>query len=114
MHIKIVLSILCLAAAISCVSPDERDSDLELVRLDNREPVNIIYILSDDHSYKNMSHMGHEFLKTPNMDAMAENGVRMVNAMVTTSLCSPSRASILTGQYAFTHGVINNSSPDPD
>ena len=98
----------------SCSSGNHSDKLVMPERLNSREPVNIIFILSDDHSYNNMSFMGHEFLETPNMDAMAANGVRMANAMVTTSLCSPSRASILTGQYAFTHGVINNSSPDPE
>ena len=57
-----------------------------------------------------MGAMGHPFLKTPNMDRIAAEGVLFENAFVTTSLCSPSRASFLTGQYASVHGVINNFS----
>lgn len=97
-----------------CNSENETSAPLQLERLEDREPWNIVFILSDDHSYNNMSFMGHDFVETPNLDSMAENGVNMTNAMVTTSLCSPSRASILTGQYAFKHGVVNNHSPDPE
>jgi N-acetylglucosamine-6-sulfatase len=50
-------------------------------------------------------------LQTPNLDALARNGVYMKNAFVTTALCSPSRASILTGLYAHQHGVVDNNNP---
>ncbi len=69
---------------------------------------NIIFILTDDHRYDALSFMNHPFLKTPNLDRIASEGVVFENAFVTTSLCSPSRASFLTGQYAHTHGVVNN------
>jgi len=60
-----------------------------------------------------MSFMGHPLAKTPNLDRMAAEGVHLRNAMVTTSLCSPSRASILTGLYTFRHRVIDNQRPIP-
>lgn len=69
---------------------------------------NIIFILTDDHRWDHLSIMGHPFLQTPHMDRLANEGVLFENAFVTTSLCSPSRASLLTGQYAHTHGVQNN------
>ncbi|HWU39035.1 MAG TPA: sulfatase-like hydrolase/transferase, partial [Candidatus Acidoferrum sp.] len=72
---------------------------------------NIIFILSDDHRWDAMSGAGHPFLKTPNLDRLSSEGVHFRNAFVTTSLCSPSRASILTGQYAHTHGVVTNHTP---
>lgn len=76
---------------------------------------NIIFILSDDHRYDFMGFMQKvPFLKTPNMDRMAAQGVHMQNAFVSTSLCSPSRASILTGQYAHHHRVVDNQSMVPD
>lgn len=76
---------------------------------------NIVYILSDDHRYDFMGFMGKvPFLRTPNMDRMAAGGVHIKNAFVTTSLCSPSRASILTGQYTHRHGVVDNQSLVPD
>lgn len=78
-------------------------------------PRNIIIILSDDHRYDFMGFMpgAPEWLDTPGMDRMAAQGAHVANAFVTTSLCSPSRASILTGQYAHRHGVVDNTSPIP-
>ena len=61
-----------------------------------------------------MSFMGHQFAETPYMDAMADKGVHLTNAFVTTSLCSPSRASILTGLYTFRHRVIDNQRAVPE
>jgi arylsulfatase A-like enzyme len=72
---------------------------------------NIIFILSDDHRWDHMGCAGHPFLKTPSMDRLATEGILFENAFVTTSLCSPSRASFLTGTYAHTHGVKNNITP---
>ena len=74
---------------------------------------NVILILADDHRFDAMGFMGHLFLETPHMDMMAREGVRPANAYVTTSLCSPSWASILTGLYAHNHGVIDNYNPVP-
>jgi N-acetylglucosamine-6-sulfatase len=72
---------------------------------------NIIFILTDDHRWDALSCMGHPFIQTPNLDRIAAEGVLFQNAFVTTSLCSPSRASFLTGQYAHTHGVVTNHTP---
>jgi arylsulfatase A-like enzyme len=78
------------------------------------KPRNVIYILSDDHRYDFMGFTGRvPGLQTPNMDRLASEGAYLENAFVTTSLCSPSRASILTGQYAHTHTVVDNQSPAP-
>ncbi len=70
---------------------------------------NIILVVVDDQRYDAFSACGHggmlSFLKTPNMDRLAAEGINFRNAFVTTSLCTPSRASILTGQYVHTHGV---------
>ena len=78
------------------------------------KPRNVVFILSDDHRYDAMSFMGHPLAKTPHMDAMAKEGAHLKNAFVTTSLCSPSRASILTGLYTFRHRVIDNQRAVPD
>ena len=72
---------------------------------------NIIFILSDDHRWDHLGCTGHPFLQTPALDRLAEEGVLFENAFVTTSLCSPSRASFLTGTWAHTHGVMNNLTP---
>jgi len=74
---------------------------------------NVIFVLVDDLRFDAMGIAGHPWLETPNIDALARRGVRLPNAFVTTSLCSPSRASILTGQYAHRHRVVDNNSPIP-
>jgi len=76
---------------------------------------NIVFVLSDDHRYDFMGFMGEgpDFLETPNMDRMAKEGAHLVNAFVGTSLCSPSRASILTGQYMHNHKIVDNQRPAP-
>jgi len=71
---------------------------------------NIIFILTDDQRYDELGLL-NPLLHTPNMDAIANEGVHFVNAFVTTALCSPSRATILTGQYANTHRVVDNNAP---
>lgn len=79
------------------------------------QPMNVVFILSDDHRFDFMGFMNKvSELKTPAMDFMAKNGAHLKNAFVTTSLCSPSRASILTGQYAHTHTIVDNNAPMPE
>jgi len=79
-------------------------------------PRNVIFVLSDDHRYDFMGFHpeGPEFLETPAMDRMAAEGAHLENAFVSTSLCSPSRASILTGQYMHRHRVVDNQRPVPE
>ena len=76
---------------------------------------NVILIVSDDHRYDFMGFMekAPEFLETPGLDRMAKEGIHFENAFVSTSLCSPSRASILTGQYMHKHKVVDNQRPVP-
>ncbi|MBL9193374.1 MAG: sulfatase [Opitutaceae bacterium] len=74
-------------------------------------PRNIVMILTDDHRFDAMGFVGHPFLETPNIDSLARQGAYLPNAFVTTALCSPSRASMLTGLYAHNHGVIDNNHP---
>lgn len=69
---------------------------------------NVLFILTDDQRWDALGLAGHRHLKTPHLDRLGREGVRFRNAFCTTALCSPSRASILTGLYAHTHGVTNN------
>jgi len=79
-----------------------------------QKKMNIIFILADDHRYDAMGFMNKiQGLQTPGMDRMAKEGAHIKNAFVSTALCSPSRASILTGQYAHTHTVVDNDAPLP-
>ena len=77
------------------------------------KPLNVVFILSDDHRFDAMSFMGHPLAETPHLDRLAREGAHLKNAMVTTALCSPSRASILTGLYTFRHRVIDNQRAIP-
>src|SRR5436305_2219011 len=64
--------------------------------------------MSDDHSKAATSAYGtwlHKVVRTPNLDKLARQGVRFTNSMVTNSICTPSRAAILTGQYSHKNGV---------
>ncbi|MDC0295494.1 sulfatase [bacterium] len=70
---------------------------------------NIVLILVDDLRHDVFGFMGHPFIETPHIDALARGGQVFDNAFVTTSLCSPSRASFLTGRYMHNHRVVNNS-----
>ena len=75
------------------------------------EPINVVFVLCDDHRYDCLGIEGHPFLETPHLDQLAQDGTLMTKAYVTTSLCSPSRASILTGLYAHNHRVVDNYHP---
>ncbi|MEZ6033258.1 MAG: sulfatase [Planctomycetaceae bacterium] len=72
------------------------------------EKPNVLYILCDDLRPEAVGCLGSKHVKTPHIDALAKRGVIFSNAFCTTSLCSPSRASILTGLYAHRHGVRDN------
>ena len=74
---------------------------------------NILFILTDDQRWDAMSIAGNKYLKTPNMDRLGQEGVYFRNTFCTTSLCSPSRASILSGVYAHAHGVMDNFTEYP-
>jgi N-acetylglucosamine-6-sulfatase len=74
---------------------------------------NILFILTDDQRWDTIGLAGSRHVKTPNIDRLGHEGVYFKNAFCTTSLCSPSRASILSGLYAHAHGVVNNFTEYP-
>jgi N-acetylglucosamine-6-sulfatase len=69
---------------------------------------NIVFILVDDLRWDELGCAGHPYIKTPNIDRIAREGAMFRNAFMTTPLCSPSRASFLTGQYAHANGITDN------
>lgn len=86
----------------------------KLKKIKQAQARNVIFILSDDHRWDFMGFMNKiPWLETPNMDRLAREGAHFPHAFVTTSLCSPSRASILTGLFSHTHTVVDNQAPDP-
>lgn len=72
---------------------------------------NILFILTDDHAAHAMSCYGSRINKTPNLDRIAAEGVRLGNCFCTNSICAPSRASILTGTYNHVNGVTTLDTP---
>jgi N-acetylglucosamine-6-sulfatase len=74
------------------------------------ESPNIIFILMDDLRWDEID---YPFVNVPNIQRIAREGVRFRNAFVATPLCSPGRASILTGQYAHKHGIVDNTDRSP-
>jgi arylsulfatase A-like enzyme len=91
-NLGLALSILSL---IGCRAPDERP--------------NLLVVLVDDLRWDDVGAYGHPFVSTPNIDRIAREGARFENAFATTPLCSPSRATILTGLYPHHHGIVDNT-----
>lgn len=69
-------------------------------------PPNIVLIFCDDMGYGDMNRTGHPTIATPNLNRMADEGMMMTQFYSAASVCSPSRASLLTGRYPLRHGVI--------
>tara|TARA_R110002126_G_scaffold291782_1_gene458016 strand:- start:32538 stop:34181 length:1644 start_codon:yes stop_codon:yes gene_type:complete len=70
---------------------------------------NIVFILTDDQSYNLLGCTGNSIVQTPNIDKLANNGILLTNAHVTSAICTPSRISILLSQHERKHGVNFNS-----
>lgn len=87
----------------------------------DRKP-NFVYVLTDDQRWDALGVVQKEqgekarfpWLKTPHLDRLANEGLRFRNAFVVNSLCAPSRASLVTGQYGHVNGVTNNHTPHPE
>jgi len=79
-----------------------------------KEKPNFLFVMVDDMAPDAIFHNRFEFLKTPSLQRLATEGAVFDQMMVTTSLCSPSRASILTGTYSHIHGVRYNEIQDPE
>jgi uncharacterized sulfatase len=73
---------------------------------------NIVMIISDDQAWTDYSFMGHESIKTPNLDQLARQSVVFRRGYVPTALCRPSLMTMITGHYAHQHGITGND-PSP-
>ena len=76
-------------------------------------PPNIVYIMSDELSYYELSHMGNEKLHTPNIDQMASEGIRFTQALAAAPVCGPLRACMMTGKHMGHCSVRNNPGGTP-
>lgn len=110
--IRLLLIVMVCVLPTGILAQNPRKLDYQKIK--DVKPRNVIFILSDDHRYDFMGFTGKvPGLQTPNMDKLAHEGAHFRNAFVSTALCSPSRASILTGQFAHTHTVVDNAAPAP-
>lgn len=78
-----------------------------LLHAQNQEKTNFVFILADDFGWKDLHCTGSEFYESPNIDRLAKMGVIFENGYAASQVCSPARASILTGKYTARHGVTN-------
>jgi len=73
---------------------------------------NVVIIFADDLGYGDLACYGHPKFKTPHIDKMASEGVRLTQFYVPVPYCAPSRGTLLTGRYPWRHGVVSNPAPD--
>ena len=78
---------------LACLFP------LTFLHAEDRLP-NIVYIMSDEIAYFELGHTGNPYIKTPNIDKMAHNGLRFTNALAACPVCGPLRGCMLTGKHA--------------
>jgi len=89
--LRMVLGLAAVAATEAAAAPGTRP--------------NVLFVFTDDHARHAVSAYGSRVNHTPHLDRLAAGGARFVNAFVTNSICSPSRATLLTGQYSHRNGV---------
>ncbi|MFV0484294.1 MAG: sulfatase, partial [Bacteroidales bacterium] len=92
------LILLLLVLASACAKPKTEEA---------KRP-NILFIMSDDHSYQTISAYDNRYINTPNIDALASEGILADRSYVTNSICGPSRAVMLTGKFNHLNGMITN------
>lgn len=97
------LIIFCLVSLVCACS----NSTLEIEQVSTKRP-NIIFIMTDDHAYQAIGAYGSTMNQTPNIDRIANEGMRFDKAFVTNSICSPSRAVTLTGKFSHLNSVKDN------
>ncbi|MEM9885340.1 MAG: arylsulfatase [Bacteroidota bacterium] len=92
---RLLASLLAIVFWAACSTPTEQTPE----QASKKTPPNIVIIYADDLGYGDVGAYGAENLPTPNMDALAEGGVRFTNAYSSSATCSPSRYALLTGTY---------------
>ncbi|WP_016956477.1 sulfatase [Catenovulum agarivorans] len=102
--VSLLVAVLTITACSQLTSSPQSDNAHNKIE---KQP-NILLVLSDDHAWNDYGFMGHEIVKTPHLDKLANEGVTFKRGYVPTSLCRPSLATIATGLYAYQHGITGN------
>ena len=100
--------ILCVAGTLAAVGGAAQAQHTAPKAAPATRPLNIVYIMSDDHAYQMISAYDKRYISTPNIDAIAREGVRFTESFVANSISGPSRACMLTGKHSHMNGKINN------
>lgn len=106
MDCRLIFPLSLLPACGACGQPAAERKPAEP---QERKPLNILYIMSDDHSYQTISAYDSRFIETPNLDRIASEGVRFTRSFVANSISGPSRACMLTGKFSHKNGFKDNS-----
>lgn len=99
---KLLYSIAGTASLAALASCSEKKAD-------EHRPYNIVYIMTDDHTQQMMSCYDNRYMETPNLDRIAQDGVRFTNSFVANSLSGPSRACMVTGKHSHANGFTDNT-----
>lgn len=108
--VKSICTVLLLVGFYGC---DSVAPPLEQATKSTLTPPNVVVIIADDLGWNDVGAYGSSFAQTPNIDRLAENGLRYDNAFLTTSSCSASRGSIMTGRYPHSNGLPHLHQPLP-
>lgn len=95
--ISVIILLLCLSQTTAIAQAVEKQRP------------NIVVIYTDDHRWDALGKSGNDLIKTPNLDRLADSGIYFPNSFVTLSICTPSRAAFLTGQYGSRNNVMSQS-----
>jgi len=101
--IRILVAVICIISVFGC---QNKDTSKQTEEQNNKKP-NIVLLLVDDLGWKDVGYMGSNFYETPNIDALAKEGMQFTNAYAACAVCSPTRASIQTGRYPARIGVTD-------
>lgn len=94
--------LLCLIFLVSCQTPQPLAEN----------PPNIVLIFVDDLGYGDLSAYGHPTIHTPRLDQMAQEGIKLTSFYAAASVCTPSRAALMTGRFPIRFGMPGNQGPD--
>lgn len=107
-HSWTVLPFLFCSLALNACDTGNNSAETAQLPSDAQTQPNMIVVLVDDMRWDEIGAAGHPYVQTPNIDRVASEGAQFTNAFTVNPLCSPSRATILTGQHAHYHGITDN------
>lgn len=107
-YLKRHLGVIAPLATLGICVPMSSCSSAKEAETANDKPLNIVYIMTDDHTAQMMSAYDTRHIETPNLDRIAADGVRFTNSFVANSLSGPSRACMITGKHSHKNGFTDN------